>query len=133
MDKLLESLKDPNTLAYAFWLSVSLLVLVSLLKYFISKKSEKKDWGNFVLELPIDICLVLITIVITGYMKGENISLGIIFVVITLVISVVCCIFRRCSIDHSYKDEDWKYTLAFGLLDLLFSIVWVCIVYSKIC
>lgn len=38
----IESLKRPDTLAYAFWLSVGLLLLISLLKYFVSKESEKK-------------------------------------------------------------------------------------------
>ena len=50
MDKFWESLKHPETLAYSFWLSVFLLVLVSLLKYFVSKESDKRDWGNFVLS-----------------------------------------------------------------------------------
>lgn len=94
MEKIIEAIKHSESLSYAFWLSVFLLLLVSLLKYFISKESEKSDWGNLVLEFPIDVCLVLITIVITGFMKGENMSLGIILVIATLVVSIFCCIFR---------------------------------------
>ena len=45
---------------------VFLLLIISLLKYSIAKECEKRDWGNFVLELPIDVCLVVITIIITG-------------------------------------------------------------------
>ena len=96
----IESLKKSDTLAYAFWLSVGLLVLISLLKYFISKDCEKKDWGNFILEFPIDVCLVVITIIITGFMKEPNLSFGIILVVASLIVSILCCIFRRASIKY---------------------------------
>ena len=133
MKNMFELLRNAETLAYAFWLSVSLLVLVSLLKYFISKESDKKDWGHLILELPIDICLVVITIVITGFMKGENISLGIILVVVTLVISIICCIFRRCSISCSYKSDSKICQWVYGFLDIVFSVFWVYIVYSNIC
>ena len=72
MDCFFESLKNPATLLYAFWLSVFLLLLVSLLKYFLSKECERKDWGFLLLEFPIDVCLVVITIIITGFMRGES-------------------------------------------------------------
>lgn len=49
MDCFFESLKNPATLLYAFWLSVFLLLLVSLLKYFLSKECERKDWGFLLL------------------------------------------------------------------------------------
>ena len=88
IENFVESLKQSDTLAYAFWLSVGLLVLISLLKYFISKDCEKKDWGNFILEFPIDVCLVVITIIITGYMKDANLSYGVILVIMSLIISI---------------------------------------------
>lgn len=52
----IESLKKSDTLAYAFWLSVGLLVLISLLKYFISKDCEKKRLGQFYIRVP-DRCM----------------------------------------------------------------------------
>lgn len=128
----IESLKRPDTLAYAFWLSVGLLVLISLLKYFVSKESEKKDWGHFILEFPIDVCLVVITIIITGFMKEPNLSFGVILVVFSLIISIICCIFRRISIKYSY-DENINYkTLLFGLLEILIAGIWIFWVYSQI-
>ena len=133
MEKIIEAIKHSESLSYAFWLSVFLLLLVSLLKYFISKESEKSDWGNLILEFPIDVCLVVITIVITGFMKGENMSLGIILVIVTLVVSIFCCIFRRCSMPYSYMDDKLTRTLLFGLLDVALAVVWVWLVYSKIC
>lgn len=100
----IESLRNPDSLSYAFWLSVSLLLLISLLKYFMAKNSGRKDWGNFILELPIDVCLVVITIIITGYMRGTNLAIGVLLVVLSLIESVICCIFRRNSIKHSYEE-----------------------------
>lgn len=99
-----ETLQNPETLAYAFWLSVCLLVLISLLKYFLSKECERKDWGHYILEFPIDVCSVVITIIITGFMK-ENSSVGIFLVVISLVVSIICCICRRVAIKHSYAEN----------------------------
>lgn len=128
-----ETMKHPDTLAYAFWLSVSLLVLVSLLKYFISKESERKDWGYFILEFPIDVCLVVITIIITGYMKNENMPLGIIFVILSLIISIFCCIMRRFSLKYSYDEEYLKRCYACGMLDILTAAIWIFYVYSQIC
>ena len=127
-----ESLKQPNTLAYAFWLSVGLLVLISLLKYFISKDCDKKDWGNFILEFPIDVCLVVITIIITGFMKEANLSFGIILVVASLIVSIFCCILRRASIKHSYEENIKYKPLFYGLLDVLLASFWIYIVYSQI-
>ena len=128
----IESLKKSYTLADSFKLSVSILVLISLLKYFISKDCEKKDWGNFILEFPIDVCLVVITIIITGFMKEPNLSFGIILVVASLIVSILCCIFRRASIKYSY-DENLKYKpYVYGLLDILLASFWIVLVYSQI-
>lgn len=127
-----ESLKQPDTLAYAFWLSVALLVLISLLKYFISKGCERKDWGHFVLEFPIDVCLVVITIIITGYMKDTNLSYGVILVITSLIISIFCCIFRRLSIESSYSENQLKKAYFYGMLDIFIASIWIFIVYNQI-
>ena len=133
MDDFTNGLKDSESLSYAFWLSVFLLILISLLKYFISKESEKKDWGFFILEFPIDVCLVVITVVITGFMKGENVSLGVIIVIATLVVSILCCLFRRGSINYSYKEGKWPQTVGCAILDIVVAVGWTYFVYSKIC
>ena len=45
LDALINSLRNPESLIYAFWLSVFLLLIISLLKYFLAKESEKKRLG----------------------------------------------------------------------------------------
>ncbi|MDE7166924.1 MAG: hypothetical protein K2O17_07845 [Bacteroidaceae bacterium] len=131
-DNLVESLRTPDSLSYAFWLSVSLLLLISLLKYFMAKNSERRDWGNFILELPIDVCLVVITIIITGYMQGTNLAIGVLLVVLSLIMSVVCCIFRRKSINHSYDEGKKILMLVYGFLDIFIACAWISFVYVKI-
>lgn len=129
----LEGFRHPDTLAYSFWLSVFLLVLISLLKFLVSKESERKDWGNFILEFPIDVCLVVITIIITGFMKDENMPLGIIFVIVSLIISIICCMLRRFSLKYSYDDDYTKRSYICGILDILAASSWIFFIYSQIC
>ena len=126
-----EALKNPDSLFYAFWLSVALLVFMSLVKYLVSKESERKDWGLVALALPIDLCLVVITVIITGFMKEPNFALGIVLVVISLVVSIICCHFRQCSIRHSYDEKGLKVYL-FGILDVILAIAWICFIYLQI-
>lgn len=61
MESFIDSIKNPKTLAFSFWVSVILLIIISLLKYFMSKECVRKDWGNIILEFPIDVCLIIIT------------------------------------------------------------------------
>lgn len=131
-DVLINSLRNPESLIYAFWLSVFLLLIISLLKYFIAKESEKRDWGNFVLELPIDVCLVVITIIITGYMQGTNLAIGMLLVLFSLLVSIACCIFRRISIKHSYDEGVKGKMVIFGILDIFLALGWVFFIYAKI-
>jgi fumarate reductase subunit D len=133
MDCFFESLKNPATLLYAFWLSVFLLLLVSLLKYFLSKECERKDWGFLLLEFPIDVCLVVITIIITGFMRGENLEFGALLVIMSLIISVFCCILRRSAIKHSYNENTMSKAYFYGFLDIIIATMWVWLVYTKIC
>lgn len=133
MDCFFESLKNPATLLYAFWLSVFLLLLVSLLKYFLSKECERKDWGFLLLEFPIDVCLVVITIIITGFMRGENLGFGALLVIMSLIISVFCCILRRNAIKHSYNENTMSKAYFYGFLDIIIATMGVWLVYTKIC
>lgn len=132
LDVLINSLRNPESLIYAFWLSVFLLLIISSLKYFIAKESEKRDWGNFVLELPIDVCLVVITIIITGYMQGTNLAIGMLLVLFSLLVSIACCIFRRISIKHSYDEGVKGKMVIFGILDIFLALGWVFFIYAKI-
>lgn len=126
-----EALHNSDSLLYAFILSVGLLILISLLKYFVSKNSERSDWGNFILEFPIDTCMVIITIIITGFMRKDQ-TLGVLLMVFSLIVSIFCCIFRRLAIKHSYDEKlNWQIWV-YGLADLFLAGLWVGFVLYKI-
>ena len=132
INSLIETIKNAESLRYAFWLSVVLLILVSLFKYFISKESKKRDWGEFILEFPIDVCLVVITIIITGFMKGENFDVGIMLVIISLIISFVCCMLRRESIRRSYDEGQKIRSWLLGFANIILASVWIFYIYSNL-
>ena len=128
----IESMKNPKTLAFSFWVSVILLIIISLFKYLISKECVRKDWGDMLLEFPIDVCLIIITVVITGYMKGDTFASGVVLVLISIIISLFCCLFRRISIKHSYNENNkWK-SIMWGFLDIFLAIFWISTVYYNI-
>lgn len=54
-----------DDIVIAFWLSFSMLLLISILKYFVNNKSNYKDWVEMILELPIDVCTIFITMLIS--------------------------------------------------------------------
>lgn len=65
-------------------------------------------------------------------MKEPNLSFGVILVVFSLIISIICCIFRRISIKYSY-DENINYKpWLFGLLEIIIASMWIFWVYSQI-
>lgn len=104
-----------ETIGYAFIISVALLIIINTLKYFIAKDGKLEDWGFMLLELPIDVCSILIAIIITGFIHGSenntetnNIAHGILFIILSLIISAICCILRRFSLNYSYEEKKFK-------------------------
>ena len=132
MQSLIESMRNPKTLFYSFWVSFLLLIIVYLLKYFISKECVRKDWGYIILELPIDVCLILITVVVTGYMKGETFASGVVLVLISIIISFFCCLFRRLSIKHLYDEKSLCKAWLWGIFDVVIAAFWISVVYNSI-
>ena len=132
INQVLESLKNPDSYAYAFWFSLLLLTVISMLKFLISKEAQLSDWGNLVLEIPIDVCAIIITIIFTGYMKNGNIAIGSLLVILTLIVSVLCCFFRRLSLKHSY-DEGYKIQMfIYAVAELFLACGWITVFYIKI-
>lgn len=67
---------DLNPVLQSFLVSLILLIIVSYVKYHLSKMSQKKDWIEMSLEFPIDICTIIITLYITyDYLVGNFNSL----------------------------------------------------------
>ena len=85
-----------DDIVLAFWLSFSMLLLISILKYFVNNKSNYKDWVEMILELPIDVCTIFITMLIslTFNNNPQNTFVAIFGVLIAV---VLCCYFRKKS------------------------------------
>ena len=85
-----------DDIVIAFWLSFSMLLLISILKYFVNNKSNYKGWVEMILELPIDVCTIFITMLIslTFNNNPQNTFVAIFGVLIAV---VLCCYFRKKS------------------------------------
>jgi len=109
----LRALKDPASsvvqpltkeekvdIAYgAFGVSFTLLLLVSLCKYFMAGKSSRRIWAEWFCELSIDTLTIFITILTTYYYrvasKGQLLSMLFGALVVIAVVSIV----RRALLD----------------------------------
>lgn len=125
-------LKVDNNLSYSFWLSVVLLFLISLFKCLFSKETGKRDWFNFLLELPIDICTIVTTVIITGFITEETLPHGMMIVVITLIVCAFCSYYRRLALKNSQVNLFNIKVFLFTFLDILFASFWISWVCSSI-
>ena len=90
----IDRITDHGSIEFAFWISIILLILVSFWKYFISKEAEKQDWWQLAVEMPIDLCLVVLTLIVTLYIR-TNLGGGILFLALTCIVITICCMLRR--------------------------------------
>lgn len=114
----------PDGLLSAFLLSAMLLLIISILKYALNHKCEKKDWGNLVLEYPIDVCSIIVTIIFSSFIVKDNHTAIYILVAISCLVSVICCLLRRSSINSSYSDK-LGCCIVYAFLDILLASMWI--------
>lgn len=117
---LLHQLKNPQSIESAFLISIFLLIVASLLKYCISKETTREEWYMMAIEFPIDLCLVVLTLVVTLYL-GDNVGWGIFMTIVTILVMIVCCICRRLAIKYNTRTETCKKVIS-----------WVCYIVSVI-
>lgn len=131
-----------DSLPFAFVVSFALLVIVSLLKYWILNESKAKEWMFFFLELPIDVCVILTTIIITGFMRGtggaideKKAAIGVVLVFCSLIISLICCFIRRAAMKLSYAEKAKHYTMSVvcSILNFIVAGIWVYVILQYIC
>jgi len=127
----LDKVQDYTTTEFAFWISVVLLLMASFLKYLVSHINTQKDWGHLIIEFPVDLCLVMLTILVTIYLK-TNIGGGIFLIIITILTILICCHFRRKSMDYSDKTDSFGKSFIYGMLTVLFAVALTGVVYNII-
>lgn len=122
---ILDTLDDINTIGFAFWFSITLLIVISIIKHFmINTESLKKDFGEFVMELPIDICNIVITILASLYLS-QHTGKGITLIILTVGIVTICAVFRRLSIKKGGFEHFSLVSAIFGLADIVVAMFWI--------
>lgn len=108
--KYADKLKDLESFEFIFLISVMVITLLSLTKYLVNKRSKKKVWFEFGVELPIDICGALLTIIISTYLS-VSLGWGVALLFGIMIVCVVCCSLRNTVIDKSYDSSPKKKSL----------------------
>lgn len=87
---------------------------MSMLKYTINNVCKLKDFGEFILEFPIDICVIVLTVLTTAIVKHDGqISIDLqpttpfsmLLLFASLGVVVISCFFRRKALIHSYSSH----------------------------
>lgn len=142
IESFLNNIGGFESLTFAFVVSLMLSVIIALLKYWILNESKGKEWMFMFLELPIDVCVILITIIVTGFMRGSNGAIyekkaatGVILVFCSLIISIICCFLRRASMKLSYSEKRkyFYYSVICGALNFIVAGLWIYIIFDYIC
>lgn len=129
---ILDELDDINTIGFAFGFSVTLLIVISLIKHFmINTETIKKDIGEFVMELPIDICNIVITILASLYLC-QHIGKGITLIFLTVVFVTICAVLRRMSIKKGGSEHFSISSVIYGLADIFIATWWIIFVLELI-
>lgn len=122
---ILDSLDNINTIGFAFWFSIVLLIVISLIKYFIiNKENLMKDFGEFIMELPIDMCNIVITILASLYLN-QHTGKGITLIVLTVGVVTVCAVFRRLSMKRGGFEHFSYLSVIFALADIIIAMFWI--------
>lgn len=142
IESFLNNIGGFESLTFAFVVSLMLSVIIALLKYWILNESKGKEWMFMFLELPINVCVILITIIVTGFMRGSNGAIdekkaatGVILVFCSLIISIICCFLRRASMKLSYSEKRkyFYYSVICGALNFIVAGLWIYIIFDYIC
>lgn len=107
-------------------LSLLLLFLVSLYKYYNIVRPTRKDFWHLVVEIPIDISLIFSTVFISFNVRGVSWTFVFAIFMPTLIFTYVQCMLRRTSIEQfqiNMKCYLW------GLIDWILCCVNLFIVY----
>lgn len=123
-DEWLKNLDEIDTIGFAFGFSFVLLILISFIKYAINSEWKRKDIGEFLMELPIDTCSIIITVIASLYLN-KHIGIGATLIVLTLLLVTLCSMLRRYSIKKGGLESPGVLSLISGLADIIFACIWI--------
>lgn len=120
----LSRLDKIDTISFAFGFSFALLVLVSLIKYIVNSEWNIKDFGEYLMELPIDTCSIVITVIASLYLR-MHVGKSCFLIIITLIIVAICSAFRKASIRNGGFENLGKKSLIYGIIDIGVAVYWI--------
>lgn len=125
----LSSLDNIDTISFAFGFSFALLVLVSLIKYIVNSEWNIKDFGEYLMELPIDTCSIVITVIASLYLR-MHVGKSSFLIIITLIIVAICSAFRKASIRNGGFEKIGKKSLIYGIIDIGVAVYWINLIFK---
>ena len=126
--------EDLSSVEFALLASFISLVIASIFKYFISNYATSKEWWLFFIELPIDSCLVILTLISTVYIK-YHIGWGVIYLLSTIGVISICSITRRKAMKFNNRTDEYslKKSVCYSILTIFISLIfcgWIIYVIS---
>lgn len=125
----LTNLDNIDTISFAFGFSFALLVLVSLIKYIVNSEWNIKDFGEYLMELPIDTCSIVITVIASLYLR-MHVGKSSFLIIITLIIVAICSAFRKASIRNGGFEKIGKKSLIYGIIDIGVAVYWINLIFK---
>lgn len=119
-----ESTFNTSSLRYAFWISFFILMLISFVKYYMAKHPDPNDWTHYLLEFPVDVIALLLTVMITA-VNVSTLHVEILIFIVTLLICVICCFLRRLSIKALSRDKFYYGMWLYPAIEIMLSCSWV--------
>lgn len=115
----------PDSVCEAFIISFIVLLIATFGKYLITRKTSIIDWGAMIIELPIDVCAIVSTIIASTKFEGErNVTMLALSAVIPI---LLCSYFRRIGM-NLYIDKKWFRMIACGAADILIASIWILLI-----
>lgn len=114
---------DHHPIQFVFLLSFSILLLVSILKYALNKRLSLLDVFQVSLELPIDTCTILITVIISVFGAFTK-DIPYLLIFITLLVVIIAAILRRQA-QHRMEESKIAQSLIWGFFDAVLVVFWV--------
>lgn len=117
---------------HAFWISICILVLIFLIKYWSGKECQSKDFIELLLEIPVDALTILLTIIITTFCANGQMHFSHYLFIITLLVAIVSALLRRSALNAYYQQHKGKKTFGLLISELVVGIGWIIFVYNQI-
>lgn len=135
MDQKIELLADKvaaflsNGMGEIIVIPIALLVLATLVKYWVGTKYSDVEWVNLILEFPIELLTIIASVLISVDVLSDNrddkakIVMAMVYLIVTIIVLVISCFLRRRIIEQMYKKNFWLYFK--GIIIYVMSFGWV--------